>query len=117
MEMEDREKKRKESEKAKKQKEKQIKKNQKHKKGRQEERVTDEPKALSESENQSDGDEVEKCEVCGIIDDTTNSDQFIGCDLCPKWYCKTVSCSGIDLSSVADISTVDYVCFDCQENM
>ena len=119
MEVEDKEKKRKESEKAKKQKERQTKKNQKQKKGRQEESVADEPKALvlSESENQSDDDEVEKCEVCGIIDDTTNSDQFIGCDLCPKWYCKTVYCSGIDLSSVVDISTVDFVCVHCQENM
>ena len=60
MEMEDREKKRKESEKAKKQKKKQIKKNQKQKKGRQEDVSLMNQKLLSESENQSAGDEVEK---------------------------------------------------------
>ena len=34
-----------------------------------------------DKETQNDSDEVEKCDACGKIDDTTNSDQLIGCDI------------------------------------
>ena len=32
-------------------------------------------------------DTQEKCELCGRVDDGTNSDEFIGLDGCPNWYC------------------------------
>ena len=62
-------------------------------------------------------DKVERCEACGKVDDNTNSEQFIGCDICPNWFCKAIACSGIDLSSVVDASTIDFVCGDCQSKM
>ena len=61
-------------------------------------------------------EDVEKCEACGKVDDNTNSDQFIGCDICPNWFCKSVGCCGIDLSSVK-VSTIDFLCPACQEKM
>lgn len=63
-----------------------------------------------------DGDEVEKCDSCGKIDDGTNSDSFIGCDLCPKWFCIS-PCSGIQNAFTGDLSTIDFVCEQCQNKM
>ena len=48
--------------------------------------------------------------------DSTNLNQFIDCNLSPNWFCKSVGCSGIDLSSVVDVSTIDYAYVKCQEH-
>lgn len=62
-------------------------------------------------------EEVEKCEACGKVDDNTNSDQFIGCDICPNWFCKSVECCGIDLPSFDNVSTINLMCSTCQDKM
>ena len=57
--------------------------------------------------------EREKCEICGTEDDGTNSDEFIGCDLCPRWYCIT-PCSEIQIAKGVDLSSVAFICNICQ---
>ncbi|XP_054763394.2 uncharacterized protein LOC129269981 [Lytechinus pictus] len=71
----------------------------------------------TDNETQKDGKGIERCDACGKIYDTTNSDQFIGCDLCPKRFCKSAVCCGLDLLSEGDVTTVSFVCNYCQEIM
>ena len=40
-------------------------------------------------------DTQEKCELCGRVDNGTNSDESMGCDGCTHWYC-------IDLAQISN---------------
>ena len=75
------------------------------------------PKRTIPSDSES-NDEQEKCELCGKLDDGSNSGDFIGCDLCDHWYCID-PCSEVDLdmTEYQSIEEIPFTCKECQHDL